>query len=266
MNGLWLYCIIENRGEMKWNCLGIHGTSAVFVVPGGEFAAVVSEEPMKKYPLVRDYLIAHQKVNETVMQGRSVLPVRFCTMTERKEKIVDEVLVPKAQEFRKEFAEIEGKEEYGLRVRWTNLDRIFREIGETDEKILEKKKKILLQTEAERRIELVDIGHWVQTAIQQKNQAMVDALMAELVPLATRSKKNNTLGDAMILNAAFLLKKGVEPALSAKVLSLDEKYKGLLQFKYVGPVPPFNFVEIVIKWREEPSHATVQGEKNVSVG
>src|SRR3989338_7348825 len=108
--GLWLYCIIENRGEMAWDCLGIHGTSQVVAIAGGKFAAVVSAEPIKKYPLVRDYLITHQKVNETVMQTHRVLPVRFCTMAENKEKIIDEVLVPKESELHDKLAEVAGTE------------------------------------------------------------------------------------------------------------------------------------------------------------
>ena len=141
--GLWMYCIVENRGEMTWDCLGIHGTSPVFTVSGRGFTAVVSEEPIKKYQMVREYLMAHQKVNETVMKANRVLPVRFCTMTETAEKIISEALVPNAAEFKSKLAEIAGCDEYGLRVRWKDLDKVFCEIGETDEKVRQKKEWIL---------------------------------------------------------------------------------------------------------------------------
>ena len=257
--GLWMYCIIENRGEMKWDCLGIHGTSPVLTVAGGGFAAVVSDEPMKKYPMVRDYLIAHQRVNETAMQTQPVLPVRFCTLAESREKIIEEVLIPKGAEFRESFAEIRDKEECGLRARWKDLDKVFREIGETDEKVRKKKEWILSLPEQQRRTELIEIGHLVQAAVQEKNEKTAQALVDELSPLAADVKRNNTLGDAMVLNAAFLVKKERQGAFDQKIDELDSRYGETLQFKYVGPVPPFNFVEIVIKWQE--------GElKNVSTG
>lgn len=251
--GLWMYCIIENRGPLSWGCYGIHGDRPVFAVTDGEYAAVVSEEPMKKYPLVRDYLMAHQKVNEVVMQTRPVLPVRFCTIAEDREKIVREALIPKAAEFRAELAGIRGKEECGLRVRWKDLDKVFREIGETDEKVRQKKEWILSLPEQQRRTELIDIGHIVQAAVQGKNEKTAKALMAEISPLATKAKENNTLGDAMILNAAFLVAKEKQEAFDRKINELDERYGDMLQLKYVGPVPPFNFVEIVIKWKEASS-------------
>lgn len=271
--GLWLYCIIENNNlpETGWDCFGIHGTSRVSTVKGNDFAAVVSEEPMKKYQLVRDYLVAHQKVNETVMQTHRVLPVRFCTMAENAEKIINEALTPNTAEFKSRLAGVAGADEHGLRVRWKDLDRVFKEIGETDEKVQKKKKVILSLPEAQRRTELIDIGHLVQAAAQTKNAEMAETLMAELSPHACKSKRNNTLGDAMVLNAAFLVKKEKQEIFDLQVNALDAKYGEALQFKYVGPVPPFNFVEIVIRWKENPptpwAKEGLEGEvKNVSVG
>ena len=257
--GLWIYCIIENQGKMDWDCLGIHGMSPVFAVGDGEFAAVVSEEPMKKYPLVRDYLMAHQKVNEQVMQTRPSLPVRFCTMAEDKEKIIREALQPKAAEFRASLSEIAGRDEYGLRVWWKDLDRLFQKIGETDEKILKKKEFILSLPEEKRRNELIDVGHLVQKAVQEKNEATAQALLDELTPLAEQAKQNKILGDAMILNAAFLVRQSRQKAFDQQVDLLSTKYGEALQFRYLGPVPPFNFVEIVIQWKTEPQMRVAGG-------
>lgn len=271
--GLWMYCIIETQGEMDWDCYGIHGTSRVTTVKGKDFTAVVSAEPMKKYQLVRDYLMAHQKVNEAVMKTHRVLPVRFCTMAEDAEKIFNEALAPNTTEFKSKLAEVAGSDEHGLRVRWKDLDKVFREIGETDEKIIKKKKQILSLPEQQRRTELIDVGHIVQAAVQEKNAKTAQALVDELSPLAVNFKKNNTLGDAMVLNAAFLVKKEKQAAFDERVNALDAKYGEALQFKYVGPVPPFNFVEIVIRWKENSLplckrelEGVAPREKHVSIG
>jgi hypothetical protein len=50
----------------------------------------------------------------------------------------------------------------------------------------------------------------------------------------------------MIINAAFLLEKTKEAAFDLKVNELAEKYGDKIKFKYVGTVPPFNFVNIEI--------------------
>lgn len=249
--GLWMYCIVENGEGMEWDCLGIHGTRPVFAVADGDFAAVVSEEPMKKYRLARDFLMAHQLVNERVMQTHRVLPVKFVTLAEDRDRIIEEALRPNVEKFREGFSRIAGREEYGLRVRWKDLDKVYREIGESNDKIRRKKEWILSLPEEARRTALIDIGHLVQEAAREHNEATAQALMEALSPLATESKQNKTLGDAMILNAAFLVEKDKREAFDATVEALQTKYGDALHFKYLGPIPPFNFVEIVIEWERD---------------
>jgi hypothetical protein len=54
----------------------------------------------------------------------------------------------------------------------------------------------------------------------------------------------------MVLNAAFLLSRANGPAMDEAVKRLDEEFRDRLMFKYVGPVPPYNFVNIVVNLKE----------------
>ena len=47
-----------------------------------------------------------------------------------------------------------------------------------------------------------------------------------------------------ILNVAFLIDTANEAAFDAAIQQLDAAQNGRIQFKYVGPVPPYNFVNI----------------------
>lgn len=252
ITGLWMYCILENNEQINPDCFGIHGTSPVRIVSNGRFAAAVSDEPVKKYPLERDTLLAHARVCEQIMKNHKILPVRFCTIAENEEKIIGEVLRPKTGEFREIMSRMADKAEYGLRVRWKDLDALYRDVGETDEKILAKKKKISSLPESQKRMEMIDIGHLVKEAVEKKNMATAEALLAQLNPLACDVRTNKTLGDSMILNSAFLVSTKRQEEFDKVVSDLDSRYGDRLHFKYIGPVPPFNFVEIVIRWDEEP--------------
>jgi len=251
--GLWVYCVIENKGPLQLELNGIHGTSPVTSVAHGDFALIVSKEPMKKYPLMRDTLVAHQLVNEKVMQTQAVLPVRFCTMASNAEQIVDQVLKneERTEEFRKAVTEIRDKNEYGFRARWKNLDQVFANLPNENEKLGAAKKNVLKLVERERRGALIEIGHLVQAALEEKNTATAESMIRELSPLAFRHKKNSVLGDMNILNAAFLVEEKRQEEFDAAVNALVAKQESDIQFKYVGPIPPFNFIEIVIRWDEE---------------
>jgi len=67
-----------------------------------------------------------------------------------------------------------------------------------------------------------------------------------LTPLADEVKVNDKYGERMILNAAFLIKNEKEVEFDQVINALDEKYRNLLSFKYVGTLPPYNFVNLVI--------------------
>lgn len=259
--GLWVYCVIENKGLLTIEAMGIHGTSPVFVVAHGDFAMVVSKEPMKKYPLIRDILIAHQLVNEKVMQIQPVLPVKFCTMAEDENQIVEEVLKQKdkVQEFRKAVDEIRGKAEFGLRVRWKDLDKILANLPHEDERLKTAKENILKLSDRESHSALIEIGHIVKEALEKKNEKTADTLMEALIPYSAQHKRNNVLGDMNILNGAFLVEESKQEKFDAVVNDLVTKYESEIQLKYVGPTPPFNFIEIVIRWADK----SVEGKKEV---
>ena len=50
----------------------------------------------------------------------------------------------------------------------------------------------------------------------------------------------------MIVNAAFLVDRGWEKEFDSKVAELDRKYAERIRFKYIGPGPPYNFVNLRI--------------------
>ena len=68
-----------------------------------------------------------------------------------------------------------------------------------------------------------------------------------LSPVADDVKITDNYGNLMILNAAFLIKEVNEPVFDAAVNDLDQKYGDMMTFKYVGTLPPYNFVNLSIK-------------------
>jgi hypothetical protein len=68
-----------------------------------------------------------------------------------------------------------------------------------------------------------------------------------LKPVAVASRSNKPIGDLMILNAAFLVDRSQESAFDEKVKEISRKYEEILRFKYSGPWPPYNFVNIKLK-------------------
>ncbi len=51
----------------------------------------------------------------------------------------------------------------------------------------------------------------------------------------------------MIMNAAFLVDRAGEDVFDAAVKALSRRYEDVLAFRYTGPWPPYNFVNIKLK-------------------
>lgn len=90
------------------------------------------------------------------------------------------------------------------------------------------------------------IGEMVAEALKKETEAYRNLLHSVLDPLAEDVKVNDNYGEMMILNAAFLIKNIRESEFDKAVNELDEKYGALMTFKYVGTLPPYNFVNLII--------------------
>ena len=73
-------------------------------------------------------------------------------------------------------------------------------------------------------------------------------ILTALSPYSVQFRANETFGERMIVNAAFLVERTREPEMDAAVRNLDAQQTQRVLFRYVGPVPPYNFVNLVIHW------------------
>jgi len=55
------------------------------------------------------------------------------------------------------------------------------------------------------------------------------------------------MDDKMILNCAFLVEKDKEPDFDARLKDLDKEYEQKVNFKCVGPLPPYSFATCQLK-------------------
>jgi hypothetical protein len=92
----------------------------------------------------------------------------------------------------------------------------------------------------------MEIGRMVETALKRERDNYKADILNVLSPLAQEVKMNNSYWELMIINAAFLVEKSREIEFDRQVEELAKKYENRVKFKYVGTVPPFNFVNLVI--------------------
>jgi len=255
---IYLYCLTRSHKDEPFD-LSVKGIGdrgdEVRSTPFLDLAFVVSDSPRDDYPTTRVNTIRHEVICEEVMKkGLTVVPVRFgsvatSTDVSTAEGRIVRLIRRRYGELQEILREMEGKDELGLKVYWKK-ERLFEDVLKENPPIRRLRDRLLRagQSTHHQRIEL---GSMVQEAMEEKRDADARRLALALSPLADRYETNKVLMDLMVLNASFLVHKSRVEGFDRRVDELDEEYGERMKFNYVGPVPPFDFVELVIHWEEE---------------
>ena len=248
--GKYMYCIIRSPEPRQFATRGIgERGDIVHTVPFMNLAAVVSDSPTVEYESSRRNMMAHTLVLEEVMREFTILPVRFSTVAPSAEAIQEKVLKRRFGEFNGLLTEMEGRVELGLKAFWYE-GVIFHEIVEDDPPIRRLRDSLMGRTPEETYYERIRLGEVVEAAIWKKRDEDAEKILSPLRPLGYQSQVNKVVTDRMVLNAAFLVERSRQGEFDAAVKRLDEEMGKRLIFKYVGPVPPYNFVSIVVTWED----------------
>jgi hypothetical protein len=239
----YVYCIVRCSGPLRFGPIGIGTEPAeVHTVHYRELGAVVSDTPVEVLDATRENVLAHERVNEAVMREHTVIPMSFGTVFKTRDDIV-ELLRAAYEAFGDVLEKMQNKVEFGLKVLW-DREAVIREIEAEDEDVRRLKDEISSQR-GSTYFARMQYGRAVDAALETRSEHYVHEIFGQLRPVSVASRANKPIGDRMILNAAFLVSRDQEAAFDAKVKEIGAHDK--LTFKYTGPWPPYNFVNIRLK-------------------
>ncbi len=251
--GKYIYCVINSSEEKDFGNMGIGGCGdMVHFVCYQDVGVVVSNSPTIKYPISRENILVHQKIMETLMENYTILPVKFSTVAGGKEgidvaqRIRLEVLKARYEELKELLARMENKIELGLKALWLDMKVIFQEIVKENAEIRRMKRLMDSGNPIKLQNRTVNLGERVKKALEAKKAKEAAQIVACLKHCFVDKRSNKLFGDNMILNSSFLVEESRSEEFDKLISKLDSTQNGRMRFKYVGPVPPINFVELVI--------------------
>ena len=245
--GKYIYGIIRHSEPINYGPIGMGKRGdLVYGINYNGITAIVSNSPIIIYEARRVNMITHEKILEEIMKQFTVLPVRFSTISEHSDDAgVLRIIEKDYKKFDDMLTKMDGKKELGLKV-LANEAAIFESIIEKYDEIRNLRAKLINLPVDKTHYQRMKIGEMVAEAIKKETEKYKNAILEALNPLAVDSKINDNYGEMMILNAAFLIENSSEPTFDKAVSDLDEKYGRYMTFKYVGTLPPYNFVNLVI--------------------
>jgi hypothetical protein len=217
-------------------------------VRSGELAAFVSDSAESRYDVSRQNLLTHQRVLEEILAFTEVIPAQFGLVTSSDALVRESLLEARHDELLETLEHIGGRVELGLKVFWKK-ETVFEEIVAGRDDIRALRDAAGTHPEGAARLDQIRLGQLVEKAMAALRTSDAEEILELLEPLCVDFKTNTLLTDMMVLNAAFLVEREREARFDAAVNAIAERSGARLLLKYVGPLPPFDFVDLA--WNVE---------------
>lgn len=226
------------------------GISDVYTICFNNLDAVVSDSPWKVYKsvakeeTVKD-LVTHQFVIEKVMEKFTILPVKFGTMLESEDEVSK--FLEKGYFFlRNMLRQMEGKIELNVVASW-KMPQAAALLYRRSSRIKRKQAEIAGLGDKAKLSDKIALGKLVERALSSKKERVSKLIAQTLKKEAVDFCPHDLADETMVFNAAFLIERQNEEFFNKSVNLLDQKLEDTINFRLVGPLPPYSFATIVVE-------------------
>ena len=245
----YIYCVIPTNQERKFDLVGLEGEK-VYTMNYRDIAAVVSNISLsyEECDPTRRNMKTHTLVLEALMKDHTVLPARFGLISDSGDKLRE--LLQKYYPTLKDYIKkLDNRMEVGVKVFWEK-EAMIAELEGKDQRLTKIKEEIKTLSLPIAEQKLVKAGEMVRSMIEKWVDRYTGRVYLELMKIAVDGKKNYPIDIKNIINSAFLVDKAREKDFDALIDKLDSEYGDKINFKYVKPIPPYNFVNLELYLKE----------------
>jgi hypothetical protein len=242
MSSQYIYGIIREPRLQRFSFPGVGG-ALVYTINRGGIGAVVSATDLNEIDPTRKNVKAHTMVQEGVMEQYCLLPMGFGMVAADSDEVY-RLLEDNYDGLDSELNRLAGKIEVELKVFWEQ-EAVVREIQNDNRELTRLKAEVdRARTPGQVRGLLIEAGQKVDAIVQDWKTRYAELVYSILQDLSCEAKVHNPVGIKNLLNASFLIDRPQETEFREQVYGLDAKFQGKMNFKYVGPLPPYNFVNL----------------------
>lgn len=181
-----------------------------------------------------EYSQRYQQVNLSLMkEGTVVVPFRFGSIASSCEEIED-LMARVYVQVQAAMERLRGKVELVVQLFW-DVKAVLQEL---------KAEPCIQRALNEPAQDRLKVGKMLFQLAEARRLALTSEVHKRLAPLSQGAWDGTCKGEEMIMNRSYLVERQKEPLFDQAVDKLQEDYQGRLSFKYIGPLPPYSFVDI----------------------
>lgn len=250
-SGLYFYGIINSDLSKILDNYCTKDGDKVYYIQYKDIYAVVGHSNMVNYynmpkDILARLLVKHQMVIEEMMNlGNSIIPMKLGTLLNDNNE-VDDILTTGYDLLKEIFEKINEKIEIDLAVTWNDLTTVLKEIGESTI-IKDFKKEIFADSQKLTVENKIKIGTLIKNQLDQIRELISSDLLSALKECSDEIKIHSLMDDNMVANFALLINKNKQELIDKKIKELNSSYSEKLNFRCIGPLPPYSFYTLEVK-------------------
>jgi hypothetical protein len=239
--GTIVYCIGRSSSLKDGSAIEARGlgNNGIRLIPHREIVAIVGDADQEHYQVSRRNVKAHEQVIEEIMRESDVVPLRFGEVAPSDQEVRQMLLEKQYDGLIQRLDRVHDRVELALRVSFDEA-KLFDEVRTMDASLVSAGQSAVSYEDR------VSLGQNVAQMIEKMRKQEGEKILDALRPLAVDVVDNEPTTDLMIVNAAFLVDRARLDEFDKKVNALGQQQAGRLQFKYIGPLPPYSFVDLRI--------------------
>lgn len=206
----------------------------------GEVSALIAPLPDHELKLRRENILAHADVLQAAFRHGPVLPMRLGTAISDEATVVQELLAPQPGHLASRLDALEGKAEMQVKARYAE-GPLLRSVLDRDPALRRAVERTRQLPAAATHFEQIRIGEAIAAAVQARQATDGDALLRVLRPLALGVSIAPPHHERAVMNAGFLVDSDRLDAFDSAVERLSVEHSGEIEFKLIGPLPPYSF-------------------------
>jgi hypothetical protein len=237
--GLYVYAVVPALEGGEPGLEGIDDAPVQFI-RHGSLAAAVGRIALDRPPGRSRELVAHNDVVNTLAEAGPVIPVRFGSVMQDAQQVVEELLAADHDRFVDTLERLRGTTQLNLRATYVE-GQVLAEVVRDRPDIAELRQRTRQLPAGTMHPDLVRLGELVAHEMEARRAEDADMVAAAVGPFARALSERAGGGVDHVVDLAVLLASDQVGRLEAVLEDLAEAVHERIHLELTGPLPPYDF-------------------------
>ena len=239
---LHVYGVVGASGEVPDELIGRASKPARFV--GDDSLRVVVGEVEEDAPVKRDDLLAHAHVLEALAESTTVAPMQFGVVMPDEETVHRELLAERREELLELLRIFDGLVQLTINAEFSE-EEALREVMQRNPELVALRDVVRRGDAPDKEAWELQLGEAIAADLERLRESDGAYITNQVASHAAAVAPQDVRGALHVANVALLVRRDARSGLDQTVAVLREDLRPRIRLRYVGPQPPYAFLDAV---------------------